>query len=404
VNDYSSEDPTPRKKSRARERVERRRQTHAHPSATTPIRPIPLVRRPRVRQVIPAGIQSFSLEDLPLNTIRLVVILAGAAALMIGIVVVLGLFKDDEAVLGQNAIWIGTEWTYQDHSPEAMANFAQKLRDHQIGSVYAWVSWLKEDGQWAGTRSGTNEFAEMEASVMLFVRQFKAAYPESRLYGWIGVPTENASIPYRLGDPTLQETIATFSDYLVQTLGFDGVFLNVEPVWNHYSEDFLALLGTVRRTIGDDALISVAIPPDWTPINANIPKPAQVAPGTEWDKAFKQRVSFLVDELAIMAYNSGLTSPFDYIEWMAYQVESYAIALDEVDSGAQIMIGIPTYDNELPGHNTAVENVSSALSGVRLGLERSAGAANQVQGVAIYAGWAMDDTEWLQFKEGWIKP
>lgn len=74
----ASDDLNPRKKSRARERVERRRQTRSTPAAvTTPMTP---VRRPRAQQVIPAGIQSFNWQDLPLNTIRLVLLFVGAAA------------------------------------------------------------------------------------------------------------------------------------------------------------------------------------------------------------------------------------------------------------------------------------------------------------------------------------
>jgi hypothetical protein len=182
--------------------------------------------------------------------------------------------------------------------------------------------------------------------------------------------------------------------------------LNIEPVWNN-DASFLRLLGKMRDALGEDVLISAAIPPDWSPVNPTIPVPPMIAPGTVWDEHYKQSVALLVDELAVMAYNSGLSDPEDYSLWVAYQLKTYADAVASLDSGTgagtQIMIGIPTYGAEPPGHDPLVENIPSALQGVRLGLQQAGENAQYVRGVAIYADWETDETEWARFLLNWIE-
>lgn len=167
-------------------------------------------------------------------------------------------------------------------------------------------------------------------------------------------------------------------------------------------ENFLELLRGVRESLGEDIPLAVAVPPDWSPTNATFPVPPLIAPGTEWKIEYKQSVALLTDHIAIMAYNSGLDNAADYETWMAYQVKAYAEAISALGSGTEIVVGIPTYDAELPAHDPAVENVESALRGIRMGLLQAEESAAVIEGVAIYAAWVTDDTEWTQFKTQWV--
>jgi hypothetical protein len=400
--DYTPPEPTRERKGKARERIEKRRQTQAVPrveGANTSITP-----RNRVSQVEVEGRRrDFKLSDLPIQSLRLIAYAVGAVILVVGVIIGLGLFKDDEVVAFPNALWVGTEWTYDERTDEEVAAFAQQLREHRIGTIYAWVSWLNGENQWAGNSDGLRPFSDRQSSVLRFVSQIQAVYPELTLYGWIGLPVTGVGIEYRLNDTAVQDEMAKFSQRVVTEFGFDGVFLNIEPVWNNNSLDFIQMLNRVRLEIGDEALIAVAIPPDWTPVGVNIPQPTTIVPGTVWETRFKQQVALLTDEMAVMAYNSGLNSPFDYIPWTAYQVQVYAEAVAEINGGADVLIGIPSYDDDLPGHIASVENVSSALSGVLQGVQQAGDAASVVRGVAIYMGTFTDDTEWLQFKQGWTR-
>jgi hypothetical protein len=325
---------------------------------------------------------------------RLVLYVVTAGVLFVLVLFLLERFAGNAPVVQPNAIWIGTEWTYETHEDADVQGLVQRLRDHHIGTVYAWVSWLQEDETWRG--------AENFGAVKAFADQFKAAYPESALMGWVSYPVNVGENNYRLDNTELQQNVADFSQRIVTDLGFDGIFLNVEPVWNA-DENFLELLRKVRTSLGDGVPLAAAIPPDWSPIDAGIPVPPLIVPGTVWDKEYKQSVALLTDQMAVMAYNSGLSDAADYSQWTAYQVKTFAEAIGELGAGTEVVIGIPTYEDELPGHDSVVENVESALIGIDAGLEEAGDAAAYVRGVAIYAGWTTDDLEWLQFESGWVK-
>jgi hypothetical protein len=395
------EEETPRepRKSRARERQVRRRerQSHVTPAGTGS-------RASRPRQIDPIDQRSFKLPkfNVPQSANALYVI--GGFLFLVGIIVVLGLLKNDAPRVDPNALWVGTEWTYENRSADELTAFAQRLRDNRIGTLYTWVSYLKADREWSGKRDGTNEFSEVQPSVKAFVENFKLIYPDVHLYGWVSVPTDTLGIPARLGEEEVQTAIADFSGVLVNELGFDGVFLNIETVWDG-DQEFLDVLRKVRATLGTSVPVSVAVPPDWSPTDADIPTPPLIVPGTEWAKEYKQSVAILADQIVVMGYNSGLSRPDDYSRWLAYQVKAFAEAVGELDTGdgtTQLVIGIPSYASELPGHDTNAENIPTALRGVQTGLNQAEDFSRFVQGVAIYAEWETDETEWEQFKETWI--
>ena len=367
------------RRGRARERMQRRKaqqeQTPSAPNLPRQIRPIPRYELPEIKLPVNRGLLAF----------------AGSILLVVLVIIVLGLVRNQPPQSHPNAMWVGIEWTYETHDDETIMNYAQQLRDNQIGTLYAWVSWLQADGTWRGQ----SEFDEVQA----FVEQMRRFYPEIELHGWVGFPVEEGG--YRMDDTAVQQSVAAFSQRVVDELGFDGIFLNAEPVWNG-DDNFLALLRQVRSVVGQDVPISTAIPPDWSPLGAGIPVPAQIVPGTIWEKEYKQSVALLVDEMVVMAYLSGLTDAADYSRWMAYQVETFARAIAELNTGTEVVIGIPTFDAEPPGHDPLVENIPSAVEGIKVGLETAGDASRYVKGVAIYGGWTTDDDEWALFKRDWV--
>ncbi len=394
----------PEREGKARER-RRRRQEMARPSASLPRASLP---RNLPSQLRPAG--GFRLPtNVHLPKSRTPYYVAGGVVIAVILLAILGRLTggSSRVTTPPNGLWLGTEWTYGLDPNRKVTDLVSRLRDHQIGTVYAWVSWLKgDDKNWGGRKDGSNQFAEVEDSVKTFVRDFKSQYPESHLYGWISVPVGDINNGLSIKDADTQTRIVDFSKHVVNDLGFDGLSLNIEPVWNN-DQDFLALLKKVRDAVGDKVFISVAVPPDWSPIGAGIPVPPLIVPGTVWDDKYKQSVGLVVDEMALMAYNSGLKNAADYSSWMAYQVKTYADAIAGLDSGAgpgvELMVGIPTYDAEPPGHDPLVENVPSAVQGIKLGLQQAGDNARYVQGVALYADWETDEPEWTQFMMTWVR-
>lgn len=386
-----SESPPPQRRRSARERQQRRRERQGHVAR-------PITGRGAPRQIRPAGGWRLPKIILPQN--RPAIYAIGGAVFLIAVIVVLGLLRNRAPGIDPNALWVGTEWTYEARSEDDVQALAERLREHRIGTLYAWVSVLKPDDTWAGV-TGTDEFEEVREQVRAFVEQFKRVDPEANLYGWVRVPPNTLGIEPRLGDDAVRQAVADFSESVVGELGFDGVFIDVEQVGNG-DADFLGVLRQVRATIGPDVPLAVAVPPDWSPLVPGIPTPPLIEPGTEWSKEYKQSVAILADQMVVTAYNSSLQSATDYSEWMAYQVEAFASAVGELDTGTQLMIGVPTYEAEPPGHDPAVENIPSALEGVKLGLEEAGDFARFVRGVAIYAEWETDETEWEQFRSAWV--
>ncbi|MBE2270030.1 MAG: hypothetical protein IAE80_17465 [Anaerolinea sp.] len=390
-------DATPqpsRRHSKARERIEKRKRqtgtTHAVPLGSADA--VPRSRPPRQRRQISVPT---NLPKINLKIGRGAFYVIGSILLVVIVIFALGRLRNQPPEVNPNAIWIGTEWTYEERTDDEIKALAQQLRDNKIGTVYAWVSWLQDDNTWRQADTGAWD------RVKSFRERLELADPGVELIGWISLPV-NGGDGYRMDEVEVLDAVAAFSGRVVTEFGFDGVFLNVEPVWND-DQNFLELLRKTRSVVGLDVPIAAAIPPDWSPLGAGIPVPALITPGTIWEKAYKQSVALLVDQMAVMAYNSALTAPADYSRWMAYQVETYARAMAELDIGTQVLIGIPTYDAELPGHDPLVETVPAAIDGIKLGIEQAGETASFVRGVVIYGYWTTDETEWSQFRREWVE-
>ncbi len=398
------EQPTDQdRRGRARERHRKRQEQRQQKETSAPFSPripaIPRASLPRAtRQLTPSG--SFKLPEIRLPQSRLPLFIAVGAIFVILGVLLLGGLRNRAPEAGPNAMWVFTEWTYTRRSDEAVAELVQRLRDNQIGTVYAWVSYLRPDGTWAGNQGG--RFDDISDDVQAFVVQFKRLYPEAHLLAWIGLPNGANPQTYNQEADTFTQTITDFGQQAISQIGFDGVFLQVEQVVSG-DENFMSLLRQMRSQLGEDTILAVAVPPDWTPVNANIALPPLYAPGTVWEQSYKQRVALIANQIIVMAYNSGFTNPEDYVSWIAYQTQIYAEAVSQLDGAAQIVIGVPTYDADLPRHDPTVENIASAVEGIRQGETAAGDAATTIQGIALYFSQTIDDEEWAQFRDTWLR-
>src|SRR6476619_365698 len=112
-----SESESPRRNS-ARERHQRRKQQGMAQPSNIP------------RQLKPAG--GFELPAVRLPTNRLILYGIAGAIFLIVVVMLIGRLKNSTPKTSANAIWIGTQWTYDSPDDAALAALVQKLRDHQV--------------------------------------------------------------------------------------------------------------------------------------------------------------------------------------------------------------------------------------------------------------------------------
>lgn len=300
------------------------------------------------------------------------------------------LFLRPSPVAANNAIWLGIRWGEAAHTEEEVRNLANLLRVNGIDTAYVWTSWLQEDGTWSETT-----FDHLGG----FVGQFRRVYPEARLYAWIGLPVEVPA--YRLDDEAVRSEVAAFCQRAIAEFGFDGLHLNAEPIWDG-DENYPTLLREIRQTLGVEIPISVAVPPDWNTGAPGIPVGPYTTPGAMWSQEYKQRIALLADEIVVMAYNSGLSSPQDYEIWMAFQVTQFVSAIAPLEAGTRLLFGIPTYDAEPPGHDPAAETVQAAITGIQRGIGQSGADADMVRGIGIYAEWSTDVSEWMTYRRLWL--
>jgi len=381
--------------SKARERQKKRRERQKMTKR---------VSSPNIRQISPPD--ALQLPKITLPGGRWLLLILAAIIVFIGVILALGLINPLEVENAPNAIWLDERWTHGERSESEFATFAGTLQDNQIGSIFAYVSSLKADGSWSGILDRRNQFSEVETAVQDFVAQIRAAYPDVELYAWIEVA---AATPegYRLDNPAVHGTVASFSSRMVNRFDFDGVLIDAKPIFDP-NEDYISFLRAIRSQIGLDVPMLVAVPPDLTPANTDLNLTNRIAPGTEWPDEYKQRVALQADQLVIGAFNSYQTNPIDYIEWVTYQVDAYTEALNERETGATVLISVPNYAESLPAHDASVENLSAALDGVRRGLlfenedEALELDLSFVEGVAIFTDTDLSANEWRIYRDKWL--
>ncbi len=379
------------RRSRARDRIDRRKRrtgTMARQSAGTD----------RQRQIRPTG--SFEMPTLKLPGGRWLLLIPGAVILLVAVIAALGVLNPPDVTLNTNAIWLMNDWTYAQRSDEDLAQLAATLQANRVGTVYAYVSSLREDATWASA-DNIARFNTVEDAVIDFVTRFKQAYPDVALYAWVEVQASTTE-GYRLDSPQVQRVVADFSQRTIDVMQFDGVLLDVKPIFDG-NPDFPALLQAVRRNIGLETPLAVAVPPDLTPSDAGITLPPQIAPDTVWSLAYKQRIALQADSLVVTAYNSYLNNPVDYITWVSYQVNAYLAAMSAIDTTSQLVISVPQFADRQPAHNATIESLAGALDGVSQTFGTLTDAQRALfKGIAIFADRPLTDEDWRIFREKWV--
>jgi hypothetical protein len=219
--------------------------------------------------------------------------------------------------------------------------------------------------------------------------------PEMKVLPWVG----GLRLGYRrqragaldLADLGQRQRIVAECRGLVDE-GFDGVHLNVEPV-NDGNVDFLALLRGLRTAIGPDHLLSIsAIRPG--------PFALPMAPNFLWTPDYYARIGGIVDQIAVMTYDTGLPTAPLYRRYVSWASRTTTRALTGPAPRARVLIGVPTYDPSGLMHREGVETPENAILGIVSGL-RGVGGGGSFEGIALYAEWTTDDAEWATYERLW---
>lgn len=276
------------------------------------------------------------------------------------------------------AVWMGVTWSMDEYSTNDIEQLARDLATRQVDDLYVYVSYLK-----AG-----DFFNPTYDHAQTFVESIKRVNPELRVLAWIGVPIsitqpDGTYVSNRLESEIIRQQIADFSAMTVMELGFDGVHLNAELIPNG-DPAFIETLKRIQETLPEDAYFSATA----HALRLNEPFTSIPYPTIDhhWTPDYLRDVAQQVDQIALMAYDSGLLFPRDYLHWMTYQVQASQQTLAESD--VELIIGLPTSEEWSPSHQTQAETVLIALNGI------VEGDNGRIDGIGVYPYWDTDETEW----------
>jgi hypothetical protein len=293
---------------------------------------------------------------------------------------------------GQNAAWLGVEWSMEPHSVSEVEALAANLKQQQIATIFVYLSYLKPAGEFNPTYDHAREF----------IMAFKQVAPEIEVQAWLGVPvrvppgTPGAAGYVDLADEAVQNKIAEISRLAVQDFGFDGVHLDAEPVVTG-DPALLSVLDKMRAVIGAQARLSIA-GREITPL---LPEADLIVNRWfTWRGDYYREVANRVDQIAVMAYDSHAPFRFWYEQWVRHQVINLTNSLRETT--AEILIGVPTSEEHSSSHDPAVENMQTGLTGLLAGLNDLDAQPGKITGVAIYPYWETTADEWQTYAELWL--
>ncbi len=287
---------------------------------------------------------------------------------------------------GDNALWMRRHWLHENPSSDEIAALAEALRERGIKRIYPFLGPMDAEG-WPGWRSKAGPVRYVPERAGAFLAGIHRVAPEIQVIPWTG---GNLNRDVHLEDEAQRKAFADHARRLV-ALGADGIQLNVEPLPSG-SVAYIELLREVKAAIGGHTLSVAAYPP---PAGADSDK------NTHWDLPFMRKICGIANELAVMAYDTGLTSAPAYEKLVSAWTRQLAATLPPPSaSGCEWLMGVPAYDDDMDYHRPDVETIEHSLSGIVAGLG-GIGDRPGFRGVAIYASFTTDERKWAAYGRLW---
>ncbi|MFJ8144035.1 glycoside hydrolase family 18 protein [Streptomyces sp. NPDC096048] len=289
----------------------------------------------------------------------------------------------------RDAMWLGHAWVDGRKDDADLAAFARRIETTGIRDLYVHTGPLEHDGTLP-----------------------KARYPKARwLIDAVHRELPGVRVQAFLGDVLVTEgpdgmhldradTRAAVVDSARQVLdaGYEGVHLDLEPLHSG-DRNYLSLLDDLRAvTRAQDARLSVAahqidpLPALHSVFGVFTENPKW------WSQEFFGQVARRVDQIAVMTYDTAQPLEGTYGGYVAQQT---SLALEATPPTTHLLIGLPFYYESNFDHWGHAETVEAAVRGARLGLSRT-DADRKLFGVAPYIDFAATETNWDEYREGWV--
>ncbi|MEZ0067404.1 hypothetical protein ABIA32_003417 [Streptacidiphilus sp. MAP12-20] len=293
---------------------------------------------------------------------------------------------------GRDAVWLGHAWV-DGRKTEAdavalLARLGGAGAGHGVRDIYVHVGPTRDDGSLD---------ASLHPRATWAIATFHRLAPGVRVQAWLGdrVASEGPT-GLDLSRSTTRTNLAAASAALLG-LGFDGINLDLEPVHSG-DADYLDVLDRVHALTGARGrILSTAVP------QTDILPPLRAVAGALtghpkwWAQSYLEQVARRVDQIDVMAYDSGMPTTSLFSGYIAQQTE---LALAAAPPTVDVLIGLPAYHEDNLGHHAAAETVRAALRGIRLALAASP-LHGRPFGTALYVDYAATDADWAAYRDGW---
>ncbi len=283
-----------------------------------------------------------------------------------------------------NGAWMRHTWYFGQRSGKELSDSIDNLERNSIAYAYYHVRSTSKDGR-------------LKYRFPAQARQLTAAIhrqsPQTKAIAWIFIGNQKKwGGVVDLSDSPTRQTIIAEALFLTTQAGFDGIQYDYE-ICRDGDPGFLELLKETRAALPAGKIMSVASPM-WMP--------AQIRSLAYWSENYFTQVAKHADQIAVMCYDSAMPTPRAYVWLLTQQVIRVSNAVAAAHSPCNILFGVPTYFPGGRSHNPHVENISVAIKGIRRGIARHRTDRSVIDGIALFAEYTTDDTEWQSYRNLWL--
>ncbi|MFC7903799.1 hypothetical protein ACFUV1_27090 [Streptomyces griseoincarnatus] len=290
----------------------------------------------------------------------------------------------------RDAMWLGHAWVDGRKKDADVTALAGRLKDTGVRDLYVHTGPLEHDGTLPRS---------VYPRARWFIDAVHRELPGVRVQAFLGDVLANGGPEgLELSDAATRAEVVRSAGQVLDT-GYEGVHLDLEPL---HSGDghYLDLLDDLRKlTKGRDAQLSVAAH-QIDPLPHLHSVAGLVADHPKWwSQEFFGQVARRVDQIAVMSYDTARLFESTYGGYVAQQT---SLALEVTPPTTHLLMGLPFYYESNPSHWGHAETVGAAVRGARLGLSRT-DPDRELFGLAPYIDFAATETNWRQFKDGWVR-
>jgi hypothetical protein len=103
-----------------------------------------------------------------------------------------------------------------------------------------------------------------------------------------------------------------------------------------------------------------------------------------------------------MTYDTFMPFRKLHLGFLRYETKTTVRAVRMGNPNAEVLLGVPTYDDYNISHVRDVETIDNTLVGIRAGLVDLGVDSRPFAGIAIYANWTTDAEEWSLYRSLWL--